>query len=101
MCLLHFGFREARHEVALRDEAAVEREAITAGRVELLRAQPELDRGRGAALSADHARGTAAGTVAQCARLEQYDAPDPGFGEQDGGPRTDRPPTDDHHIGAV
>lgn len=63
--LLRFGFREARHEIALSDEAAVEREAITAGRVELLAEEPELDRGLGAALRADHARGAAAGPVAE------------------------------------
>ena len=97
--LLHFGFGERRHEVALRDEPAVERIAITTGDVELLGAQTELDGGLGAALCADHARRTAACAVAEGGGFEQDDLAYAAFGEQDGGPGTDRPSADHHHVG--
>ncbi len=70
MRLLHFGRCEARHQITLRDEAAVEWEPITAGEVEVLGLQTQSDRGLGAALRAHHARGTAACPVAEGCRFD-------------------------------
>ena len=99
MGLPHFGFGEARHEIALGDEAAVEREAITAGPVELLRAHAELDRGFGAALCAHHACGAAAGPVTERGRLEQDDVAHSAFCEQYGRPGAHRASANHHHVG--
>ena len=101
MGLLHLGVGEARHQVALRLEAAIQREAIAAGGVELLGGQAQPDRGFGPALRPHHAGGAAAGAVAEGARLEQDHVFHAAFGEQDGRPRTDRSTADHHDVGAA
>ena len=98
--LVNLGGREARHEIALGGEPAVEREPVSAGGIELLGAQAEPDRGLGAALRANHARRAAAGPVAERRRLEQNDLARTSFREQDGGPGTDGAAADHHHVGA-
>ena len=85
----HLGLGEARHQVALRDEATVQRIPIAAGRVELLAAQPQPDRRLGAALRPDHPRSPAAGAIAQGVRLQQHDMAGAPLGELHRRPRSD------------
>ena len=87
---LHLGLAETRHQVALGDEPAVHRKAVTSGGVELLAAHTEPNRSLGPALSTHHPGGTAARPVAEGGRFEQYHVFDAAFREQDGGPRPDR-----------
>ena len=99
--LLHLNVGEARHQVALRLEAAGKWEAIAAGGVERLGGKAQPDRGFRATLRAHHAGGAAAGAVTQRRRLEQDHVFYAAFGEQDGRPRTDRSTAHHHDIGAA
>ena len=95
------GFAEARHQIPLRDEPAVEREAVAAGGVEVLGAHAEHDRRFGAALRAHHARRPAARAVAERSLLEQDDALHAAFGELNRRPCADGSPADDDDVSAA
>ena len=93
-----FGFGEARHQIALCDEPAVQRVTIAGGGVEGLAAKTQPDGRLGAALRANHARGAAAGAVTEGAGLEQHDVAGAAFGELNRRPGSDRAAADDHDV---
>jgi hypothetical protein len=98
VCLLHFRIGEARHQITLCHKAAIHRETVTAGAVELLRAKAQPDRGFGAALGAHHSGGATAGAVPKRPRLDEHDVGRAAFGEQHGRPRADRATPHNHDI---
>ena len=81
---------EARHEVALLDEARVERQQVALAAVEVARPHAEANGGLGAALGADHAGGAGAGALAERVRLDEDDALEPVLPEEPGAPGADR-----------
>ena len=93
---------EARHEVALRDEARVDAEQVLLPGVEVAAEQPEPDGRLGAALGAHHARRRASWRPGpRVSPLEQHDVAEAGSAQEPRAPGADRAAADDDGIGAA
>jgi hypothetical protein len=94
----HLALGEARHEVALGDEARVDPEPLPLPGVELPAEEAQPDRRLGATLGPHHARRAGARTRAERLPLDQDDVVEPGLAQEPRAPGAHRPATDDDGI---
>ena len=99
--LADLALGEARHEIALGDEAGVDAEPLLLAGVEVAAEETEPDGGLGAALGPDHAGRAGAGTRAEGALLDEDDVGEPGLAQEPRAPRADRAATHDDGIGGA
>ena len=92
---------EARHEVALRDEARVDAEPLLLAGVEVAAEQAEPDGRLGAALRPHHAGRARAGAGAEGALLDEHDVSEARLAQEPRTPRADRPAAHDDGVGGA
>src|SRR4051794_17840622 len=95
------GDGEARHQIALRDEAGVEGVAVPLALVERLAPPAEAHRPLGAALRTNHAGSAAAGALAERGCLDEDDVVEALVAKEAGAPAADRAAADDHGVRAT